>query len=257
MGKVTFPKIGNKETYSPLFSARHLMKGKEHIPKKVLLVYSRRMPAKLRRVMGLRSFKHSAGDTGAYHFKKFISKDRRLFVMMIPGGAPITATAVEEAIACGGRQFLIAGTAGAINLDLNISDIVLCDSAIRDDGTSHHYLRNSKHVGPDKNLYGALRKGMIRMDIPFVEGTTWTIDAPYAETRKEIRHYRNEGVLTVEMEAAALFAVAKKRKVRAAAAFTISDILGKEWSGFAKEHHKSGLMKLALIAKIFKDARTI
>jgi purine-nucleoside phosphorylase len=59
----------------------------------------------------------------------------------------------------------------------------------------------------------------------FKRGTTWTIDAPYRETAEELRHYRDEGVLTVEMEAAAVFAVAQHRGVQAAAGFVLSDTL--------------------------------
>ena len=56
-------------------------------------------------------------------------------------------------------------------------------------------------------------------------GMTWTIDAPYRETVAEVKHYQDAGVLTVEMEAAALFAVATIRGVPIASAFSISDLL--------------------------------
>jgi purine-nucleoside phosphorylase len=66
--------------------------------------------------------------------------------------------------------------------------------------------------------------------VAFQRGATWTIDAPYRETVDEVRHYRANGVLTVEMEAAALFAVATVRGVEAASAFVLSDLLGEtEW----------------------------
>jgi purine-nucleoside phosphorylase len=59
----------------------------------------------------------------------------------------------------------------------------------------------------------------------FRVGGTWTIDTPYRETAAEARHYQDEGILTVEMEAAAVFAVAEHRSVEAAAAFAVSDSL--------------------------------
>jgi purine-nucleoside phosphorylase len=65
----------------------------------------------------------------------------------------------------------------------------------------------------------------------FQRGPTWTIDTRYRETVDEVRHYRREGVLTVEMEAAALFAVAVVRGVEAASVFVLSDLLGEtEWT---------------------------
>jgi purine-nucleoside phosphorylase len=57
-------------------------------------------------------------------------------------------------------------------------------------------------------------------------GSSWTIDTPYRETRKEVQMYREEGVLTVEMEASALFSVARASGVEAAVLFTVSDSLG-------------------------------
>ncbi|MCC7193328.1 MAG: hypothetical protein IT444_11155 [Phycisphaeraceae bacterium] len=54
-------------------------------------------------------------------------------------------------------------------------------------------------------------------------GASWTIDAPYRETREEIQQHQGDGVMTVEMEASALFAVGTYRKAEIAAAFTVSD----------------------------------
>ena len=65
------------------------------------------------------------------------------------------------------------------------------------------------------------------------KGPTWTIDSPYRETLAEIRHYRAQGVRSVEMEAAALFAVGQVREIEVAAAFCYSDLLG----GTAWEPH--------------------
>lgn len=82
--------------------------------------------------------------------------------------------------------------------------------------------------------------------IRYNTGTSWTIDAPYRETRAEIQRYKKEGVQTVEMEAAAMFAVGKLRKVRMAAAFSVSDIIGgEEWEpSFHARHVKDNLTVL-------------
>jgi uridine phosphorylase len=77
-------------------------------------------------------------------------------------------------------------------------------------------------------------------------GTSWTIDAPYRETVAEVRHYQAEGVLCVEMEAAALFAVASVRGVHLASAFVISDSLADlEWNPqFHGDEVQAGLVTL-------------
>jgi purine-nucleoside phosphorylase len=78
-------------------------------------------------------------------------------------------------------------------------------------------------------LTARLQAALSQHAVSAVAGATWTIDAPYRETVQELRQYRAEGVLTVEMEAAALFAVAQVRQVEIASAFVISDLLGETW----------------------------
>jgi purine-nucleoside phosphorylase len=67
-----------------------------------------------------------------------------------------------------------------------------------------------------------------RMNLNYQTGTSWTTDAPYRETLAELKHYRDEGVLTVEMEASAIFAIAKYLNINAGAILTISDYLTEE-----------------------------
>jgi purine-nucleoside phosphorylase len=86
---------------------------------------------------------------------------------------------------------------------------------------------------------------LIKNNINFSEGTTWTIDAPYRETTKEINKYKKEGIATVEMEAAALFAVTRYRKLKSAAIFSISDVLGEKWEPkFNTKEHKVDIMAI-------------
>ena len=80
-------------------------------------------------------------------------------------------------------------------------------------------------------MTAALGAALRESGLAFRPGVSWTIDAPYRETVAEARHYQAEGVLCVEMEAAALFAVAEVRGLRLASAFVISDSLAElVWS---------------------------
>ena len=87
------------------------------------------------------------------------------------------------------------------------------------------------------------------MGLEFCFGTSWTTDAPYRETIKEIEHYKKEGVLTVDMEASAVFAVAQALNVDAGSIFTISDYLGerelKPYFHLTDEHLQT-LFKVAI-----------
>ena len=140
-------------------------------------------------------------------------------------GAPAAAASLEELAALGTSRFVSIGTAGSLQRDLLPGDLVLCEAAIRDEGVSHHYLPPAKLATADADLTSALRAAMTLRGLRFRAGTSWTIDTPYRETVAEARHYQAENVLCVEMEAAALFAVAEVRGLRVASAFTISDSL--------------------------------
>lgn len=161
-------------------------------------------------------------------------------------GAPGAVTVLEELIAFGTRKYLSIGTAGALQPDLNSGDIVVCDRAIRDEGASYHYLKAAKYAFPAPGITGSIKEALQQFQVPFKCGTTWTTDAPYRETIAEVKHYQQAGVLTVEMEAAALFTVGEFRKVEIGTILTISDsIANLEWElHFHKKRTKQGLEML-------------
>lgn len=140
-------------------------------------------------------------------------------------GAPAVINALELYIALGAQAVASIGTAGGLQPTSQIGDIVVCDRAIRDEGVSHHYVASEKYAYPSASFTERLVERLQTQGIAPARGTSWTIDAPYRETVAEARQYQREGVLTVEMEAAALFAVAQLRGVEMVAAFVISDSL--------------------------------
>ncbi len=140
-------------------------------------------------------------------------------------GAPAAAVMLEELIAFGSRRFVSVGTAGSLLADLPPGSLVLCDSALRDEGTSYHYLPGGGLVYPSEGLTGRLRASLASRGLACREGASWTTDAIYRETPQEVLAHAAKGALVVEMEAAALFAVARFRSCLIAACFTVSDTL--------------------------------
>ncbi len=178
-------------------------------------------------------------------------KNSRILVMKVPGfGAPTAVMTFEELAAFGIKTFVNLGAAGGLQQNMNIGDIVICDRAIRDEGTSHHYLPVEKYAFSCPELTENLCTAFERKGIPNRKGTTWTTDAPYRETIEELRQYRSDGVATVEMEASALFAVGTYRGVSVSAIFTISDLLSEEdWDqGYHSEEKLEGLKKIFEVA---------
>ncbi len=106
---------------------------------------------------------------------------------------------------------LKVGWAGSLQPDLPLGSTVLVEGAEREDGTSYHYLPAGEVVGADPDLTGFLEECALARGVDTVRGRAWTIDAPYRETMGAIRRHREAGVSLVEMEAAAIFAVARVR----------------------------------------------
>lgn len=140
-------------------------------------------------------------------------------------GAPVVVSLAEEMIAFGVKRFVILSWGGALQKNLRSGDIILNDSAIRDEGVSHHYLPSEKYVFASSVLKQKLEYKLNSKNIKFTSGTTWTTDAPYRETKDEILHYQSEGVQVVEMEVAGLLALAQARNAQAASIVIVSDHL--------------------------------
>ena len=139
-------------------------------------------------------------------------------------GAPGVSMILELLIELGVKRFINVGIAGGLQKSSHIGDVVVCTSAIRDEGVSYHYMEDpSAPALPSENLTTELRRTLARDGIPHTQGPTWTTDAFFRETIGEIQHYQQEGVVTVEMEAAALFAISTLRGVDMASGFVISD----------------------------------
>jgi uridine phosphorylase len=146
-------------------------------------------------------------------------------------GAPALTSLAEEMIAWGAKRIIILSLAGGLQLDLKPGSIVICDRAIRDEGTSYHYLPPARDVKASSALVSLITQVLENHGISHSIGTTWSTDAPYRETREEAELFQSEGVKVVDMESAGLFASAQIKGVETASAFVIGDSLaGPRWS---------------------------
>ena len=174
---------------------------------------------------------------------------QRLGVALAGVGAPLAAGWLEELIALGARRFVVAGGAGALVPDLALGHVVVPDAALRDEGTSYHYAPASRVIHPAADALAAIVRTLEGHEIPFVVGMTWTTDAFYRETRGKVERRIAEGCLTVEMEAAALFAVARFRGVSLGQVlYAGDDLSGDVWDPRGWNRHTTGrdlLIRLA------------
>ena len=143
-----------------------------------------------------------------------IQVDGRRLALFHPGvGAPLAAGLLEEAIALGCRRFIACGGAGVLDPAIAVGHLLIPASAVRDEGTSYHYLPPAREVYASAEAVAAIERVLTARGYDYLIVKTWTTDAFYRETPAKVQRRRAEGCLTVEMEAAALFAVAQFRGV--------------------------------------------
>ena len=169
-------------------------------------------------------------EDGPHSIYEISYHDQRLAFFHPGVGAPISAGLLEEAIAFGCRKFIACGGCGVLEKDIAVGHIIVVSGAVRDEGTSYHYLPPDREVIADERGVDALVKTLEAGGVPYRVGKTWTTDAPYRETVNKIARRKGEGCLTVEMESAALIAVAQFRKVVfGQALYGGDDLSGAEW----------------------------
>jgi uridine phosphorylase len=129
-------------------------------------------------------------------------------------GAAGSAGLLEELIAYGFTKFIVCGGAGVLRKDIAVGHLIIPISAIRDEGVSYHYLAPAREVECNLEVVGKIEEEFNRSRIDYIKAKTWTTDAFYRETEKKVELRKSEGCVTVEMEAAAFFAVAGFRNVK-------------------------------------------
>ena len=124
-------------------------------------------------------------------------------------GAPFAVLVAEELFALGCRALVSISSAGLVAEHFTPPFFLLIDRALRDEGTSCHYTRPGRYADADAALIGAVRRRTDGLSVPVHAGPSWTTDAPFRETQSLIASRRREGIVSVEMEAAALLTMGK------------------------------------------------
>jgi uridine phosphorylase len=136
-------------------------------------------------------------------------------------GAPSAAIAAEELHAVGVETLIRVGTTGALQSGIEIGDMVVATGAAKDDGTTKRYESATVPAVPDYGVLTALVGAAESNDEDVHVGPVVTDDAFYAETEEYVRDWEDAGLLAVEMEAAALFTIARRKGMRAGAICTV------------------------------------
>jgi len=171
-------------------------------------------------------------------------------------GAPFAVLVAEELFACGCRFLLSLTSAGQIVPAGAPPYFVVIERAIRDEGTSYHYMAPSEFAEADPRWVELVMRAFKRQRLPVFVGTSWTTDAPFRETASAIDHAKAKGVLAVEMEAAALYAFARARSVPVLCLAHVTNTMGQSERDFEKGTAHGANNALVMLDAIVQAVRT-
>jgi uridine phosphorylase len=171
-------------------------------------------------------------------------------------GAPFAVLLAEQLFASGCRTLFSITSSGRIAAELPAAPhFVLIERALRDEGTSHHYLPPAAFAAmPEPALIddAAARLAAEAPGLTVLRGATWTTDAPFRETEAAIAAAREAGCLAVEMEAAALYAFASARGRRVLCVAHVTNAMGQGEAEFEKGEADGAAEALRLLSVLLR-----
>ncbi len=165
-------------------------------------------------------------------------------------GASFAVLLAEQLFASGCKLLLSMTSSGQLVQPMEPPYFILIEKAIRDEGTSYHYLPSSQFSFLKEELKSKLHGAFDKLDIKIFTGSTWTTDAPYRETEEIINHYKSLGIHAVEMEASALYAFAQARNKRVICFAHVTNQMASIDGDFEKGEHNGSVDALKVLLKV-------
>jgi uridine phosphorylase len=164
-------------------------------------------------------------------------------------GAPFAVLVAEELFASGCEALVSIASAGLVSSDSRPPFFVLVERALRDEGTSYHYLPAARYAEADPALTDVVARAIAGTPTPLLRGASWTTDAPFRESAPLIASRRAEGILSVEMEAAALLAMGRALRRSVACLAHVTNAMATRPEDFEKGGHDDQEEVLELCAR--------
>ena len=186
-----------------------------------------------------------------YHTDLFVFEQDGLTVGIVgcAVGASFAVLVAEELFASGCRLLISVTSSGQITPVATPPYFILIDKALRDEGTSYHYLPPEAYSTAPSALLERLAGAFDDAGVPVLQGATWTTDAPFRETEQAIAAMRERGLLAVEMEAAALYAFAQARRRPVVCFAHVTNQMGRIEGDFEKGDANGSTDALAIVTR--------
>lgn len=129
-------------------------------------------------------------------------------------GASACVSNMEEIAAMGAEKIFVCGECGVLDGSIEDARIIIPTCAVRDEGTSYHYLPSADEIPVNEETIDSMRLVLNRRGVAFTEGKLWTTDAPYRETQAKMELRKEMGCIAVDMECSALAAFSRLRNIK-------------------------------------------
>jgi uridine phosphorylase len=189
-----------------------------------------------------------------FHTKMFAIHVEGVTCGIIPRtiGGPYAVLVAEQLVAAQAKLIIGLTSAGRVSRNLRLPCLVAVTGAIRDEGTSFHYLPPSKDVAcPAPLVVPLLEHELAATGWRVRCGRVWTTDAPYRETKTQLEEWAKQGVLAVEMQAASLFSFGAARGAAVCSVAMVSNAVDHDGQQFDTGSHQDGLRIIQACARAF------
>jgi len=186
-----------------------------------------------------------------YHTKLFEFDYGKIKVGIIGKavGASFAVLLAEQLFVSGCKLLVSMTSAGQLVQPAPPPYFILIEKAVRDEGTSYHYLSPTEFSFLKSELKEKLEGAFDKLELTILTGTTWTTDAPYRETEDSINHYKRMGIHAVEMEASALYAFSEARDKPVICFAHVTNQMASIAGDFEKGEHNGSLDALSVLFK--------
>ncbi len=203
----------NKIAEPAFFTPTDTTKRIENFPKICVSTFSESIIQKFASMKNVEKIAELYTANGALPVYKICYKNQEIAFYLSRVGAPACVVGFEEIVAMGAKKFVLFGSCGVLDDEKVKGRIIIPTFAVRDEGTSYHYIASSEEIEASADSIQTLENVLKDCGYPYIKGKTWTSDAIYRETKAAIDERRQEGCIAVEMECAAMLAVSQYRKI--------------------------------------------
>lgn len=230
------------------------------LPKVAVMCFFKEIVEKYSELENTNLIMESYHDIIPWKFYKILCNKVEIVFCYAPMGAPLCVNIMEDLFS-NGVEFIIACGGCGVLREIPVGNILLPISAIRDEGTSFHYIKPSKEIFLNETSIKKVKKVLNDLDVPFIECKSWTTDGSKRETPKKIELRKKQGCSVVEMECSALAACAQFRNKQFVELLYSGDILAdtskyddRKWQFEITTREKLFSISLQIASKLNNDS---